>query len=37
LGNNGSLEVKPMLEDLICKAQRLDSETMRLVEKARKE
>jgi hypothetical protein len=33
LGNNGSLEVKPMLEDLICKAQRLDSETTRLVEK----
>jgi hypothetical protein len=26
-----------MLEDLICKAQRLDSETTRLVEKARKE
>jgi hypothetical protein len=37
LGNNGSLEVKPMLEDLICKAQRLDSETARLVEKACKE
>jgi hypothetical protein len=37
LGNNGSLEVKPMLEDLICKAQRLDSETTRLMEKARKE
>jgi hypothetical protein len=37
LGNNDSLEVKPMLEDLICKAQRLDSETSRLVEKARKE
>ncbi len=27
LGDNGSLEVKPMLEDLICKAQRLDTET----------
>jgi hypothetical protein len=26
-----------MLEDLICKTQRLDSETARLVEKARKE
>jgi hypothetical protein len=26
-----------MLEDLICKAQHLDSETARLVEKARKE
>jgi hypothetical protein len=37
LGNNGNLEVKPMLEDLICKAQRLDSETSILVEKARKE
>jgi hypothetical protein len=37
LGNNDSLKVKPMLEDLICKAQRLDSETARLVEKARKE
>jgi hypothetical protein len=37
LGNNGSLEVKPMLEDLICKAQRLDSEIARLMEKARKE
>jgi hypothetical protein len=37
LGDNGSLEVKPMLEDLICKAQRLDSETARLVEKVRKE
>jgi hypothetical protein len=35
LGNNGSLEVKPMLEDLICKAQRLNSETTRLMEKAR--
>jgi hypothetical protein len=37
LGNNGSLKVKPMLEDLICKAQRLDSETARFVKKARKE
>jgi hypothetical protein len=36
LGNNSSLEVKPMLEDLIYKAQRLDSETTRLMEKARK-
>jgi hypothetical protein len=34
LGNSDSLEVKPMLEDLICKTQRLDSETARLVEKA---
>jgi hypothetical protein len=37
LGDNGSLEVKPMLEDLICKAQRLDTETTGLMEKARKE
>jgi hypothetical protein len=37
LGNNDSLEVKRMLEDLICKAQRLDSETARLMKKARKE
>jgi hypothetical protein len=37
LGDNGSLEVKPMLEDLICKAQHLDTETARLMEKARKE
>jgi hypothetical protein len=37
LGNDGSLEVKPMLEDLICKAQCLDSETTRLMEKDRKE
>jgi hypothetical protein len=37
LGNGDSLEVKPMLEDLICKTQRLDSETARLVEKAHKE
>jgi hypothetical protein len=37
LGNNGSLEGKPMLEDLICKAQCLDAETARLMAKARKE
>ena len=37
LGDNGSLEVKPMLEDLICKAQRLDAETARLMERPRKE
>jgi hypothetical protein len=37
LGDNGSLEVKTMLEDLIRKAQRLDTETTSLVEKARKE
>jgi hypothetical protein len=37
LGDNGSLEVKPMLEDLICKAQRLDTKTSGLMEKARKE
>jgi hypothetical protein len=37
LGDNGSLEVKPILEDLICKAQRLDTETPRLMERARKE
>jgi hypothetical protein len=37
LGDNDSLEVKPMLEDLICKAQRLDTETTGLMEKARKE
>jgi ribonuclease HI len=37
LGNNDSLEVKPMLEDLIYKAQRLDAETSRFMEKARKE
>jgi hypothetical protein len=37
LRDNGSLEVKPMLEDLICKAQRLDTETAGLMEKARKE
>jgi hypothetical protein len=32
LGDNGSLEVKPMLEDLIRKAQRLDTETTGLME-----
>jgi hypothetical protein len=37
LGDSGSLEVKPNLEDLICKAQRLDAETTRLMERARKE
>jgi hypothetical protein len=37
LGDNGSLEVKPMLEDLICKAQRLDTETVSIAERARKE
>jgi hypothetical protein len=37
LGDNGGLEVKPMLEDLICKAQRLDTEATGLMEKARKE
>jgi hypothetical protein len=37
LGENGSLEVKPMLEDLIRKAQRLDTEMAGLAEKARKE
>jgi hypothetical protein len=37
LGDNGSLEVKPMLEDLICKAQRLDTETTSLVERTHKE
>jgi hypothetical protein len=37
LGDDGSLEVKPNLEDLICKAQRLDAETARLIERARKE
>jgi hypothetical protein len=36
-GDSGSIEVKPMLEDLIRKAQRLDTETTGLVEKARKE
>jgi hypothetical protein len=37
LGENGSIEVKPMLEDLIRKAQRLDTEMARLAEKASKE
>jgi hypothetical protein len=37
LGDNGSLEVKPMLEDLIRKAQRLDTETTSLMERTRKE
>jgi hypothetical protein len=36
LGNNDSLEVKPMLEDLICKAQHLDTETARFMEKLAK-
>jgi hypothetical protein len=36
LGDNGSLEVKPMLEDLICKAQHLNIETTGLMEKVRK-
>jgi hypothetical protein len=37
LGDNGSLEVKPMLEDLIRKAQHLDTETASLVERTRQE
>jgi hypothetical protein len=37
LGEKGSIEVKPLLEDYIRKAQRLDAETMRLAEKANKE
>jgi hypothetical protein len=37
LGDNGNLEIKPMLEDRICKAQRLDTKTAGLMEKARKE
>jgi hypothetical protein len=37
LGDNGSLEVKPMLEDLIHKAQRLDTETASIAERTRKE
>jgi hypothetical protein len=36
LGENGNIEVKPMLEDLICKAQRLDTEMTGLAEKASK-
>jgi hypothetical protein len=37
LGENGSIEVKPMLEDLIRKAHRLDTEMVGLVERANKE
>jgi hypothetical protein len=37
LGDSGSIGVKPMLEDLICKAQCLDTETVGLAEKAHKE
>jgi hypothetical protein len=37
LGEKGSIEVKPLLEDYIRKAQRLDAETMRLAKKANKE
>jgi hypothetical protein len=37
LGENGSIEVKLMLEDLIRKAQRLDAEMAGLAEKASKE
>jgi ribonuclease HI len=37
LGDSCSLEVKPMLEDLIRKAQRLNTETAGLTEKAHKE
>jgi hypothetical protein len=37
LEDSGSLEVKPMLEDLLRKAQRLDTETVSLAERARKE
>jgi hypothetical protein len=37
LGENGSIEVKPMLEDLIRKAQRLDAEMAGLAESASKE
>jgi hypothetical protein len=37
VGDNGSLEVKPILEDLIRKAQRLDTETTGLMERTRKE
>jgi hypothetical protein len=37
LGDIDSIEVKPMLEDLIHKAQRLDTETTGLAEKACKE
>jgi hypothetical protein len=37
LRQKGSIEVKPLVEDCIRKAQRLDAETMRLAEKANKE
>jgi hypothetical protein len=37
LGDSGTIEVKPMLEGLIRKARRLDSETTSLAERARKE
>jgi hypothetical protein len=37
LRDSGSLEIKPMLEDLIRKARRLDNETASLAERARKE
>jgi hypothetical protein len=37
LGDNDSLEVKPMLEDLIHKAQCLDTEMSSLVERTRQE
>jgi hypothetical protein len=37
LRENGSIEVKPMLEDLIRKAQRLDTEMVGFAEKASKE
>jgi hypothetical protein len=37
LGDNGSLEVKPMLEHLIRKAQRLDTKTTGLMDRALKE
>jgi hypothetical protein len=37
LGEKSSIEVKPMLEDHFRKAQCLDTETIRLVEKANKE
>jgi hypothetical protein len=37
VGENDSIEVKPMLEDLIHKAQRLDAEMTGLAEKASKE
>jgi hypothetical protein len=37
MGDNGSLEVKPMLEDIIRKAQHLDTETASLAERTHKE